>query len=83
MYKPNCNCTEKLIAEIRAKNNINENASIYFKDQNILNDSLTNEIVIEEPITTKSGKKRAKNSHIIIIHSYCPFCGKAYLAERK
>lgn len=83
MYKPNCNCTEKLITEIRAKNNISENAFVYFRDQNILNDSLTNEIVIEKTVTTKSGNKRAKNSHIIIIHSYCPFCGKAYSVERR
>lgn len=82
MYKPNCKCTEELITKIKAKNNIDGNAFVYFRDQNILNGSLTNAVIIEETVTTKSGKKRTKNSHVSVIHSYCPFCGTAYLTEQ-
>lgn len=82
MYKPNCKCTEELLNKIEAKNNINENDFVYFRDQNIWNGSLTNAVIIERTVTTKSGKKRTKTSHVSVIHSYCPFCGKAYLTEQ-
>ena len=82
MDLPNCKCTEELITKIKAKNNIGENAFVYFRDQNIFNGSLMNAVIIEETVTTKSGKKRTKNSNVSVVHSYCPFCGKAYLTEQ-
>ncbi len=68
---PNCSCMKMTIE--RMKEFYPDYTEVYFDDMDLLSGGLANTVTIE------MGKKK---KHLIIKHSFCPFCGKKYAANK-
>jgi hypothetical protein len=74
--KPDCDCIQKSIDNVvKQFNSQGFYTSAYFLDQDLISGSLSNTIEIK---LRTDVEKRSKTKKWVIIHSYCPFCGKKY-----
>lgn len=83
MNKPNCKCATELTDKIKEHHGLTDEAFVYFRDMNLFTGGLASYVIIEERVKTKAGKEKKRNFNIPVVHNYCPFCGKQYIADER